>query len=490
MEKNQYPTEAEIRAIYRQGEDAVVALIQQMIQNMRLLEERVQFLEDQLAKNSSNSGKPPSSDGYAKPSPKSQRHRHKKKSGGQPGHPGNTLQAVRCPDRIDIHRVPRCRHCQASLEEAPLEGMEKRQVFDLPPVRIEVTEHQAEIKRCSHCGRRTRAEFPGSVTQPVQYGPRFQAQIVYWNQYQMIPLERVCEMSEDLYGHRPSEGTVVRISQETAQSVQPIQAAIQTHLRRQEAVGHFDETGVRIDGKLCWLHSVSTDLLTYYAVHAKRGKLATDAIGVLPGLKGIAMHDGWPTYFRYPEVTHALCNGHHLRELAFLEERYPQKWSTEMKDLLGEIKKEVEKRKEKGENLSERQLAGYEQRYDHLIRKGLKANPNAKPPEEGKRGRGRIRQSPPRNLLLRLKAHRAAVLLFMRDLRVPFDNNQAERDIRMTKLKQKISGGFRSWEGADDFCLIRGYISTARKNGQRVLEILQDAVEGKPYLPEFVAMSG
>jgi transposase len=368
--------------------------------------------------------------------------------------------------------------------------MEKRQVFDLPPVKIEVTEHQIEIKHCPRCGRRTRAEFPKGVTRPVQYGPGFQAQMIYWNQYQMIPLERVCEMTEDLYGHRPSEGTVVSICREAAESVRSVQTAVRAHLRQQELVGHFDETGVRIEGKLCWLHSVSTDLLTYYAIHAKRGKKATDAIGVLPGMRGIAMHDGWPTYFRYTDITHALCNGHHLRELTFVEEQYPQKWATEMKELLRKIKTEVEKRKEKGETLSTKQIRERERRYDELIRKGLRANPRRTLPDGQKRGRGRIRQSPPRNLLMRLKNHKRAVLLFTRDFRVPFDNNQAERDIRMTKVKQKISGGFRSWEGAEAFCLVRGYISTARKNGRRVLEILRAAVEGEPFLPEFVASPG
>jgi transposase len=378
------------------------------------------------------------------------------------------------------------------LEQISAEGIEKRQVFDLPSARIEVTEHQAEIKRCLRCGTYTKADFPDGISQPVQYGPKFKAQMVYWNQYQMIPLERVCEMTEDLYGHRPSEGTLVRICQEAAESVRPVQTAIHTFLKQQESVGHFDETGVRVEGKLRWLHSASTAFLTYFAVHAKRGKIATDDIGILPGMKGIAMHDGWPTYFRYADVTHALCNAHHLRELTFLEEQYPQGWETEMKELLREIKTEVEKAKGKGEGeaLSTKQLTKYEQRYDALIRRGLRVNPRPKVPEGKKRGRGRIRQSPPRNLLLRMKIHKRAVLLFMRDFRVPFDNNQAERDIRMTKVKQKISGGFRSWQGAEAFCLIRGYISTARKNGQRVLNVLRDAIEGRPYLPGFVALPG
>jgi transposase len=484
------PTEEEVRTAYRQGEEAVVDIFRRVLETVEQLADRIQVLEDQLAKNSSNSGKPPSSDGYVKPSPKSQRHRHKNKSGGQAGHPGNTLQAVKHPDRIEVHHVQQCRHCKGSLESAPVKGMEKRQVFDLPSVKLEVTEHQTEMKCCPRCGTYTKADFPECVTQPVQYGPGFQARMVYWNQYQMIPLERVCEMTEDLYGHRPSEGTVVKICRDVAKSVRPIQAAIHAHLKRQDSVGHFDETGVRIEGKLRWLHSVSTGRLTYFAVHAKRGKQATDDIGILPGMKGIAMHDGWPTYFRYEDIPHALCNGHHLRELTFLEEQYPQKWETEMKELLRKIKGKVEKAKERQGELSVRQIQTYEQRYDNLIRRGMKANPRLKDPEGKKRRRGRIRQSPPRNLLLRLRNHKRAVLLFMRDFRIPFDNNQAERDIRMTKVKQKISGGFRSWQGAEVFCLIRGYISTARKNGQRVLDILQTAVDGKPYLPEFVAVSG
>lgn len=222
MKPNEYPTEAEIRAIYHQGEEEVVALVQQLIQNIKLLEERVQALEDQVAKNSRNSSKPPSSDGYAKPSPKSLRKRHKHKSGGQPGHTGTMLQFSKHPDRVETHTLQKCRHCQSSLEQVAAEGIEKRQVFDLPPTRIEVTEHQAEIKRCPWCGARNKADFPEGVSQPVQYGPKFKAQMVYWNQYQMIPLERICEIAEDHYGHRPSEGTVVAICQEATERVRPV----------------------------------------------------------------------------------------------------------------------------------------------------------------------------------------------------------------------------------------------------------------------------
>ena len=486
MEPIKIPGEAEIRAIYRQGEDAVVDLIQSMSQNLLLLTERVQALEDRLAKNSHNSGKPPSSDGLSKPAPKSLRKRHGKKSGGQPGHEGSTLKAVSQPDRVIVKRVLQCKHCQASLEGIAAQTVEKRQVFDLPPVRVEVSEYQAEIKRCPHCGGVTRADFPEEVTQPVQYGPEIKAQAVYLNQYQMLPLERVSETFTELYGQGLAEGTIVQASQEAAEQVAPVNAAIQTHLTEQAEVVHFDETGARVDGKLAWLHSASTELLTTYAVHPKRGQQAMEAIDILPKLHGRAMHDGWKSYFVYP-CAHALCNAHHLRELAFLQERYPQDWESKLGDLLIEIKDTIEIAKvAQASSLSPVQLTTFEQRYDLLIQQGFQANAPPQRPEDQPKKRGRIKQSPVRNLLDRFQGHKEAVLAFMYDFKVPFDNNLAERDIRMMKVKQKISGCFRSKQGAEVFCQLRGYLSTARKNGQHGLVALRLAFAGKPYLPPFV----
>jgi transposase len=485
VESLKLPSDEEIGAAYEQGKEAVITLFRATIGQLAV---RVQTLEDQKAKNSRNSGKPPSSDGLSKPAPKSLRKRHSKKSGGQVGHPGNTLKAVAHPDRVELHPVHRCKHCQASLEKVKAGGHEKRQVFDLPRVRVEVTEHQAEIKRCPQCGELTRADFPEGITQPVQYGPEIKTQAVYLNQYQMIPLERVSETFAELYGQGLAEGTIVDACAEVAEQVEPVNEAIQTHLTEREEVVRFDETGARIAGYLNWLHSASTQRLTHYAVHAKRGQQAMDAIGILPKLHGRAIHDGWASYFAYA-CAHGLCNAHHLRELEFLKERYPQDWQIPLADLLLEILEAVKTaRAAQAANLSLTQLSEFDRRYDALILQGLLANaPPERPPGQPKK-RGPIKKSPARNLLERLRDHKEAVLAFMYDFKVPFDNNQAERDIRMMKVKQKISGCFRSPQGAEVFCHVRGYLSTARKNGIRALVALRLAFAGNPYCPPFVSL--
>lgn len=443
----------------------------------------IQALRDQMAKDSRNSSQPPSSDGYKKPSvprTRSLRRSGERKTGGQPGHSGHRLEPVDQPNHVAVHRVTVCEHCHASLAERPVADYEQRQVFDLPPVKIEVTAHRAEIKVCEQCGQLSTAAFPPDVTQPTQYGPRIKAQATYFNVYQHIPLGRTREAFGDLYGHPLEEDTIRRANARIERAVAPTIDEIQRQLRA-AAVAHFDETGLRAAGKPHWVHVASTPTLTHYTFHRRRGSEAMLDGGILPHFTGTAVHDCWGSYFKVHQGAHALCNAHHLRDLIFIHEQYQQPWAADMIELLLDIKRAVDHTRPTQDHLPADRLADFEQRYAQILKRGFAANPPPDPPPEKKRGRPK--QSPPKNLLDRFRDHQPAVLAFMYDFRIPFDNNQGERDVRMIKVKQKVSGTFRTTAGARQFCTIRGYISTARKQGQPVLDVLEAAYRGEPWMP-------
>lgn len=470
----------EIRAVYALGEDAVIGLVEGLLERIAVLEERVEALENQISKNSRNSSKAPSSDGF-KPKPKNQRGKSERSSGGQPKHPGKTLEWSADVDQVEQHCVDACAVCGQSLSKVEVEDWDLRQVRDIAPIQMTVTEHQAEVKSCPHCQTLNRGEFPPNVNSVVQYGASLKGLMVYLLDYQLLPSARVKEVLSDVFGCEISEATLYNSRERCFKELASVEAAIIKQIQHAEVL-HCDETGMRVKGKLWWLHVASTDGLTFYFVHTKRGRDAMDAMEILPNYNGISVHDGFKSYTQYA-CGHALCNAHHLRELAFILERYQQIWAEEMSLLLCDLKQQVDQAKAHGQNSLDADLVQwFEHRYQTLIAAGLAANPVPDPPSNAVKSRGRPKQSPAKNLLDRLQ-HQALVLAFMYDFRVPFDNNQAERDLRMMKLKQKISGGFRSRDGAQMFSRIRGYISTLKKQGLNVLDALKQVFLGNPTLP-------
>lgn len=472
----------EIEQIYDLGKDAVVDFILQLVDRIDKLESHIEKLESQLKKNSSNSSKPPSSDGLKrKPKTKSRRRKSGKKPGAQKGHKGNNLEMSDSPDKEVVLPVNRCSCCGRSLKNNKPKDYDKKQEFDIPPINIEVTEYQSEIKDCPHCGTENKAPFPEGITHKTQYGNHLRAMSVYFRNYELIPVERSAELFEDIFGVPLSEGTIINVTKKCAGALTGFHEWVLKQLIKSGVVC-FDETGVNIGGKLHWLHSAGTPLLTSYYVHQKRGSDAFDAMGILPEFKGRAVHDHWQSYFKY-DCDHSLCNAHHIRELTFVHEHYGQPWAKKMIDFLCEVKEDVDKTKIAQISFEAAIIKKYERKYKRILSEGFNINPPPEPDKVKKRGRkykGKVLR-----LLERLRDYQNETLAFMYDFNVPFDNNLAERDIRMVKVQQKVSGLFRSFCGAEQFCLIRSFISTVKKQGFSVIDALEKILNGEQVYLEF-----
>lgn len=448
------------------------------------IQDRIETLEASAALNSRNSSKPPTSDGYAKPKPKSLRGKSGKKSGGQPGHPGATLEPVKVPDITKVHKLSLCPcGCGSDLSALPvLEYAPPRQVLDLPPKKLICTEHKVEIKRCPISGKLVHAPCPEGVTAPVQFGPEYLATLVYWNTQQFIPLNRIDQMSFDLYGQHVSDDTILNAVKRVYLELLPFEEAIKALILLSYVVG-ADETGMRVLRKLYWLHVLATPTLTWYGVHKNRGKKALDYFAILELYKGRLVHDCWKTYFDLG-CMHALCNAHILRELVFVHEELKQDWAKSLYDLLLEMNKARDDQMLVDSCFQEQTLKNWHQRYKDILIGGRRINPPLIPALRATKKRGRAKQSKPQNLLDRLEKHEEPILAFAHDFSIPFTNNISEQAVRMNKVKQKVSGCFRTVEGAEYFARIRSYISTARKQNRSIFQVLKDAMIGKPFIPE------
>jgi transposase len=448
-----------------------IQLVQELNRKVKLLTEeneqlkqRLNDLENRLNKNSTNSHKPPSTDAFRKPI-QNNREKSGKKAGAQNGHKGTTLKMVDDPDQIIKHAVHGFCSCGCNLDELPVKSIRRNQVFDLVPRLIEVTEHRSEIKVCS-CGKIHVGDGVTKVA-PVRYGERLKAFAVYLSQYEFIPFDRLQEFFQDVFGIRISDGVLTDSNELCFKNLASTELEIKAQLLASQ-VNHFDETGIRSDKLLEWVHVACNQLFTHFGIHSKRGREAMDAIGILPNFTRVAIHDRFKSYDQYAFIN-GYCNAHLLRDLKGIDKR-SRPWVKVMISLLTRAKKF----KEDG-RLDSVMIRKIEARYQEIVAMGFKQEP---PPKPGKTKR--LIRTEAYRLLEMFRDHRIEVLRFVTNPLVPFDNNQAERDIRMVKLKQKISGSFRTHHGGEIFCRIRSYISTARKHGQPVLAAIQLAMNGMP----------
>lgn len=470
---------------YQQENELLKQRIQELEAALQAAQQQIAELTALLKQNSRNSHWPSSRDkSRKKKRTKSLRRKSDKKPGGQKGHQGHTLKMSDTPDVVTVHRPRTCQHCQQPFSSAQgAVAVDKRQVRDLPPLQIVVTEHQAETLCCRHCRQLSQGTFPPDVVAPVQYGPGIQQLAIYLKNEQYIPYDRSRQFLADLFDLHLSPGTLQNIVARAARRLRPIVTQIKTALIAGHTL-HCDESGFYIGGERHWLHVAATKTLTCYYPHRRRGSQATDAMGILPYFQGTAIHDFWSAYRHYQACHHGLCNVHHLRDLTAVAENGNQAWATRFQWFLLSAKQAVDQARLTGATaLPVVKVVQIERIYDQLIAVALQAN--SPPPGGWPRGkRGRPKKTKPCNLAERLDKHRHEVLAFVYDFKVPFDNNLAERDIRMLKVQQKISGCFRSQAGAKDFCTIRSYLSTIRKQGLNVWSALGSVLSGNILMPD------
>jgi transposase len=454
--------------IYAQGQDALFSFVSD-------LHARVVALEEQAAKNSSNSSKPPSSDGLSKkplePMTASLRKKTGKKVGGQPGHAGTTLTQVDQPDEVVVHRLDICPTCQADLATALPVSQSRRQVFEMPDPRVVVTEHQAVTLTCPACGKGCAASFPFGVEQPVQYGPNLLGFATYLHGVHLVPFARCAQIVQDITSAPFSPGSLARALQAAYTKLQPFEEAVQTVLAK-VPVKHVDETGSRVSGKLNWFHVRCTKTLSWLFCHEKRG--GTVAAGDLQEYTGTLVSDFWSTYVRLG-CQHVFCGAHLLRELTFLHEVNKQMWAGELIMLFEDAVSACHRARDRGAKAlwCASRLA---REFDGIIKRGLQTSPHP-----DKKIASRVRC-----LLERLTRHRDDYLRFTKNLMLPFTNNEAERDLRMLKVKGKISGGFRTKEGADNFCRLRSYATTCRKQEMPLLDCIRSLFQNQIIMPKLV----
>jgi len=450
--------------LFREQTSSIISDLEQQIivlrkENMEL-RERLSKYEN--PKNSGNSSIPPSQDPYRKT--KSLRAKSNKPQGGQKGHKGSKLKMVTSPDIIIDHDIDHC-DCRGSSLEEVSQGYDARQIFDLPPIAIQVTEHRRLHKTCGICGKHNTGKFPQGLVQEAQYGNNLKSLCVYLQNYQMLPFARCREFVSDLTGHHISKGSLSNFQKKCSDSLKGYEQKIK-QLLLQSQILHADETGIRLNGKNSWMHVMSNKHISFFAHHLNRGQQAMDDIGLLEHYNGTLVHDRFSSYFSY-NCDHSLCNAHILRNLVYIEETFDAPWAKRIRELLVKAKRD----KERNPNLKASYYSKIFKQYTDTIRPVIKAYDR------------KFKKTDEQRLAFGLEKHKYLFLRFIKQPQVPFDNNQAERDLRMIKVKQKVSGCFRSQTHAQYFATIRGYISTIKKNKEKVLDNIQKAFLKKPYLP-------